>query len=229
MRASDVFDVRSDPWSRRMPRRRSRRGRGTVTLSAATAGPRCAPIIMDYVRRRPRAGNKNSAVRSRAPPAAAPARPAVTIGIRDLSITLNRSSPCPIRYTYGETSMEMVRLSGRPHGQWVGPAGFGWPRRGAKPKMGQAATHSSTHSRTFKGGQESEKFWAPRPAQGPAPQFHRCQNVFEDRAQRLTLRCRMRSLTSTVRGAVPISGFPKMDRFWIGCRFACGFVSFFSR
>jgi hypothetical protein len=121
---------------------------------------------------------------------------------------INPVAASPSIITGRNVTMEMVRLSGRPHGQWVGPAGFGWPRRGAKPKMGQAATHSSTHSRTFKGGQESEKYKVL--GAHPPPQPHRCQNVFEDRAQRLTLRCRMRSLTRT--GCCAYFWLPKMDR-----------------
>lgn len=198
-----------------MPRRRSRRG-GTVALSAATAGPRCAPIIMDYVRRRPRAGN--SAVRSRRTGAAA--RPQGPNGRN----TVN---------SYYHISIKSVHTSYTQHGETMEngsvvrfvPTVNGSDRRvsggpeGAQSPKWAKPPHIQEHSR----GGRSQKSSAVG-AHPPRAQPHRCQNVFEDRAQRLTLRCRMRFLTRT--GCCTYFWFPQNGSVVVS---RCGFVSFFSR
>ena len=139
-----------------------------MALSAATAGPRCAPIIMDYVRRRPRAGN--SAVRSRRTGAAA--RPQGPNGRNTVNSYYHISIMYKVRPTsytqHGETmeNGSVVRfvptVNGSDRRVSGGPEGAQSPKW-AKPP------HIQEHSRGGRRGEVRKVLlWAPtRP--GPSP------------------------------------------------------------
>ena len=185
-----------------------------MALSAATAGPRCAPIIMDYVRRRPRAGN--SAVRSRRTGAAArPQGPKGRNTVNSYLPYIYKVRPHVLQLDTAKR-WKMVRLSGSSPRSMGRTGGFRVAPKGRKAQNGP-----SRHT-FLQGGAEVRKVLLG--AHPPRAQPHRCQNVFEDRAQRLTLRCRMRFLTRT--GCCTYFWFPQNGSAVVS---RCGFVSFFSR
>lgn len=189
-----------------MPRRRSRRG-GTVALSAATAGPRCAPIIMDYVRRRPRAGN--SAVRSRRTGAAA--RPQGPKGRN----TVN---------SYYHISIKSVHTSYSLHGETMEngsvvrfvPTVNGSDRRvSGGPEGAQSPKWAKPPHISSRGGRSQKSSAGRPPAQGPAPQMP--ERV---RGSRSTAYVTMSDAVLDPYGVLYLF---LVSPKWIGCRFALWF------